>query len=77
MDREDVISIDSNRMYPVARSSRDDSISSELLGAGGRDGIAVIATEEYHGSFQSSAKVQSGVEVTLAGSTFAEVANRY
>ena len=50
-------------------------VPSVLLVGGGRDGISIVATEEYERAFQSGREVEAGMGVSLASGSFSKVAD--
>ena len=71
---EDVVPIYADGVNTVAYTSASDAIPAVLLQGWCGDCVAVVAADEDHGARACSCYIEGGMEVALAGCTFAEVA---
>ena len=71
---EDIVPIYADGVNTVAYTAASDAITAVLLQGRCRDCVAVVAANEDHGARACSCYIKGGMEVTLAGCTFAEVA---
>mmetsp|Transcript_1366 Transcript_1366/g.1789 ORF Transcript_1366/g.1789 Transcript_1366/m.1789 type:complete len:205 (+) Transcript_1366:121-735(+) len=75
VDSKEVVSINSNGMHAICKSSSSDTVTGVLVVDGGGDSVHIIpAVEEGLGS-ESSSEVESGVEVSLGGSSISEISD--
>ena len=71
---EDIIPVYPDGVNTVAYTSASDTITAVLLKGRCGDCVAVISADEDHGARACSCYIKGGMEVALAGCTFAEIA---